>query len=247
MTNAPRDEESRVRGDVATLVDDRPGPDGAVVNRSSRDAMTPVRGDSPTSVDDGAPTSVGLPTAENRALFGRVMARISGREAPPEVLFDRYEFIRRLGAGGMGVVYLARDPELDRQVALKLVQRDLADGDAGRLRLQREAQALAKLAHPNVVAVYDVGEHGGQVWISMEFVVGRTLGEWLEDERPRWRQVLAVVMQAGRGLAAAHAEGLLHRDIKPDNIMVGYEGNPLYPQEFCTLGLIQNHRSKNSR
>ncbi|MCA9691800.1 MAG: serine/threonine protein kinase, partial [Myxococcales bacterium] len=133
----------------------------------------------------------------------------------------RLKILRRLGAGGMGVVYAAYDPELEREVAVKLIH---GDSDTASARLFREAQALAKLTHPNIVAVYDVGRHEGQVWVSMEFVVGRTLGVWLEQERPRWRPILAVILQAARGIAAAHAEGLLHRDIKPENIMVGDDG-----------------------
>ncbi|MCA9718077.1 MAG: serine/threonine protein kinase [Myxococcales bacterium] len=146
-------------------------------------------------------------------------ARPRARELPLDTHIGRMKILRTLGAGGMGVVYAAYDPELDREVAVKLIRG--ANNDAARTRLQREAQALAKLAHPNVVAVHDVGTHNGQVWVAMEFVVGRTLGEWLTQERPRWRQVLSVIKQAARGLAAAHAEGLLHRDVKPDNIMVG--------------------------
>ena len=118
------------------------------------------------------------------------------------------------------MVYAAYDPKLDREVAVKLI-RGGADSDAACLRLEREAQALAKLAHPNIVSVFDVNTHDGQIWVSMELVHGRTFGAWIAAERPGWRQVLAVIEQAGRGVAAAHAEGLLHRDIKPENIMVG--------------------------
>jgi len=94
--------------------------------------------------------------------------------------------------------------------------------DPGRLGcpVLREAQALAKLSHPNVVAIHDVGTHGDRVWIAMEFVAGQTLGEWASTPRP-WRQTLPVLMDAVRGLSAAHAADLVHRDLKPDNIMVG--------------------------
>ncbi|MEM7156823.1 MAG: serine/threonine-protein kinase [Myxococcota bacterium] len=135
----------------------------------------------------------------------------------------RLMILRRLGVGGMGVVYGAYDAELDRKVALKLLIRGKGT-ETARTRLLREAQALAKLGHPNVVAIHDVGTHEGQVWLSMEFVDGKTLGDWRTLANPGWRQVLAVMLQAARGLVAAHDAGLLHRDIKPDNIMVGDDG-----------------------
>jgi eukaryotic-like serine/threonine-protein kinase len=134
----------------------------------------------------------------------------------------RYVVLRELGAGGMGVVYAAYDPELDRKVALKLVLPGKAGGEE-RTRLLREAQALAKLSHRSVVGIHDVGTMGEQVWLAMEFVRGQTLGEWLKQPRD-WREVLGVMRKAGRGLAAAHAVGLLHRDFKPENVMVGKGG-----------------------
>jgi tetratricopeptide (TPR) repeat protein len=139
-------------------------------------------------------------------------------------LIGRYVVLSKLGAGGMGVVYAAHDPELDRKLALKLLlidesgtQSSLADG---RARLLREAQALAKLAHPHVVAIHDVGEHEGGVYLAMEFVEGQTLGAWLATTRS-WREILVVMRAVGLGLVAAHDKGILHRDVKPDNIMVG--------------------------
>ncbi|HEU4535570.1 MAG TPA: protein kinase, partial [Polyangiaceae bacterium] len=131
----------------------------------------------------------------------------------------RYRLIERVGEGGMGVVYAARDPELGRKVALKLLRRDRVGGRAGREiveeRLRREAQAMAKLTHPNVAAVYDAGRHGGRVFVAMEFVEGVTLARWLEQKRRSPRQVLEAFVAAGRGLSAAHAAGLVHRDFKP--------------------------------
>jgi tetratricopeptide (TPR) repeat protein len=120
----------------------------------------------------------------------------------------------------MGVVYVAHDPELDRRIALKLLRggRD----DAARSRLLREARAMARLTHPNVVTIHDVGSHDGAVFIAMEFVEGRTLREWLQQTpRPGWDVVLRVFVGAAQGLVAAHAEGIVHRDFKPDNVMVG--------------------------
>ncbi|MFZ6184483.1 tetratricopeptide repeat protein [Nannocystis pusilla] len=136
---------------------------------------------------------------------------------------DRYIVLARLGAGGMGVVYAAFDPELDRKVALKLLRARADEADA-RARLLREAQAMARLQHPNVVAVFDVGAFRGHVWVAMEFVEGQALSSWSAALRRSWREVLDVLCAAGRGLAAAHAAGLVHRDVKPDNIMVGSDG-----------------------
>ena len=122
----------------------------------------------------------------------------------------------------MGVVHAAYDPKLDRKVALKVLRPGVA-GDHGRARLLREAQALGKLAHPNVVAIHDVGMVGSQLWLAMELVEGQTLRAWLGEPR-HWREVLKVMRGAGEGLVAAHAAGLLHRDFKPDNVMVGDDG-----------------------
>ncbi len=135
----------------------------------------------------------------------------------------RYVVLQRLGAGGMGVVHAAYDPELDRKVALKLVHPRRA-GEEHQLRLLREAQALAKLSHRHVVTVFDVGTMGEHVWMVMELVRGQTLRQWLCTPRS-WREVLAVLLPAGRGLAAAHAAGLVHRDFKPDNVMIDDDGD----------------------
>jgi hypothetical protein len=132
----------------------------------------------------------------------------------------RYVVIGKLGAGGMGVVYAAYDPELDRKVAVKLLRAGVGASVDARTRLLREAQALARLAHPNVVAVHDTGSVGERVWLAMEFIDGQTLAAWCAAQpqrRSRWREVLAVMMRAGRGLQAAHAAGLVHRDFKPES------------------------------
>jgi len=138
----------------------------------------------------------------------------------------RFTAVRQLGAGGMGVVYMAYDEQLDRKVAVKLLQeRPGADTESlGHARLLREAQAMAHVSHPNVAAVYEVGTFEDQVFVAMELVEGKTLGQWLADAPRSWREIVAVYVQAGRGLAAAHAAGIVHRDFKPENVIVGDDG-----------------------
>jgi eukaryotic-like serine/threonine-protein kinase len=137
---------------------------------------------------------------------------------------DRYLVLDRLGAGGMGEVMVAYDPQLDRRVALKLLHPDSHQDDPqASTRMLREAQALAKLSHPNVVAVHDVGTHRSKVYIAMEYVEGKSLSAWLRTPRS-WKAAISVLISAGRGLAAAHAAGIVHRDFKPGNIMIGRDG-----------------------
>jgi eukaryotic-like serine/threonine-protein kinase len=143
-------------------------------------------------------------------------------------MIGRYIVLGLLGKGGMGVVYSAYDPELDRKVALKLLRvvhrKRGEDIDAKRTRLLREAKAIARLSHPSVVVVYDVGTYQDQVFIAMELVEGMTAIRWRDTRKPSWREVLKVFIAAGEGIAAAHAADLIHRDFKPDNVMVTPEG-----------------------
>jgi serine/threonine protein kinase len=143
------------------------------------------------------------------------------RQASGSVL-GRYIVVDELGHGGMGVVYKAYDPKLDRMVAVKLLRpRDGAPREQE--RMLREGQAMARLAHPNVVAVYDVGAYDDRIFVAMELVEGDTLRAWLKNEHP-WRATVAMFLQAARGLAAAHAVGIVHRDFKPENAIVGTDG-----------------------
>ncbi|MBX7078697.1 MAG: protein kinase [Nannocystaceae bacterium] len=174
---------------------------------------------------------VGALALDERQSLARLEARMFGR-ADSTVRVDRYELGQPLGRGGMGVVYEGWDPELRRKVAIKLV--NVADvGSRGAARLLREARSIARISHPNVVPVYDVGDFAGgpaaagderNVFVVMELVEGEDLERWLAAGSRSWTEVLDVFLAAGRGLAAAHAAGVLHRDFKPANVLLGRDG-----------------------
>ncbi len=146
-----------------------------------------------------------------------------GSDPPSEL--GRYRLGVRLGSGAMGVVFAAYDPELDRKVAIKLLHPSTAlDEEELRSRLRREAQVMAKLSHPNVVTVYDVGRIGDRIFLAIELVEGRTLSAWLREKPRDTPEILRVFVEAGRGLEAAHAAGIVHRDFKPDNVLIGSDG-----------------------
>ncbi len=178
-----------------------------------------ARGTEPTMAEGTDPTLRAEPVPTS-IVFARSLELQRG------TIVDRYVVLGTLGRGGMGVVYKAFDPQLDRAVALKLVTVDpLGDGSAdATARLLREAKTLAQLSHPNVVAVHDAGTHGDDVFVAMEFVAGKTLRHWLEADARAPREILDVFLAAAAGLAAAHREGIAHRDFKPENVIVGDDG-----------------------
>jgi len=170
-----------------------------------------------------------LPAARSAAVAEHLVACATCRDflsvvdrpaAEPDRV-GRYLIRHRLGAGGMGVVYEAVDPNLDRRVAIKLVRPEHL-GDDARRRLVREARALAKISHPNVVTVHDVGEHDDQVFVATELVEGETMASWQIGRD--WRALIDAWIQVARGLSAAHAGGIVHRDVKPSNVFVGRDG-----------------------
>ncbi|HET6583619.1 MAG TPA: serine/threonine-protein kinase, partial [Nannocystaceae bacterium] len=179
------------------------------------------------SIDDGGTPARALSppsdTVDYASTLHNVTRALLGHERDgPRI--GPYYVLHRIGAGGMGVVWAAYDPELDRRIAIKVLHRDDRDDGDSVGRLVQEARALARLSHPNVVTVYGAGVYERGAFVAMEFVDGQTLAGWLKGEAKPWRSVLAMLLQAGRGLAAAHAAGIVHRDFKPDNVLVGNDG-----------------------
>jgi tetratricopeptide (TPR) repeat protein len=176
-------------------------------------------------------------------------------ELPRGAVVDRYVILDPLGNGAAGLVYSAYDPQLDRRVALKFLRRRLpsesaeGEGDIEELtvRLVREAQAMGRLSHPNVVTVYDVGVSQGGVFLAMEIVEGQTLGGWLKEHKPDWRGVLRVFCEAGEGLAAAHRAGVIHRDFKLENVMIGADGRPRVMDFGIARTARPDHRDSGKR
>jgi tRNA A-37 threonylcarbamoyl transferase component Bud32/tetratricopeptide (TPR) repeat protein len=175
------------------------------------------------------------------AMRGQIATSLFGDVAQP-VCIGRFEVLEEIGAGGMGVVYRARDPKLDRDAAIKVMHTEQVSA-RGRARLIREAQTLAKLNHPHVVTVYEVAEHEQQVFVAMEFVAGGNLRDWIRDDEPSRQEILARFLDAGRGLAAAHDAGIVHRDFKPANVLLGIDGRV----RVADFGLARDDGSRETR
>jgi eukaryotic-like serine/threonine-protein kinase len=169
------------------------------------------------------------------ALLGGEIDRV--RELANGTLIGRHRVERLLGRGAMGAVYLAHDPVLDRKVALKVLF--ATSESSAEERVRGEAQAMARVEHPNVAAIYDIGKTGSTVFLAMEYVLGVTLRAWLTEQKRSWGEVCDVFAQAAAGLACAHAEGIVHRDFKPENVMV--DPHPHARVRVLDFGLARTH------
>ncbi|MFV8751317.1 protein kinase domain-containing protein [Nannocystaceae bacterium ST9] len=169
------------------------------------------------SVDPSPP----LPSFEHRRTIAAARERLFGVRTSLRI--GRFEIVGRLGAGAMGEVYLGLDEQLGRKIAIKRVLA-ASGGERAQARLRREARALAKLSHPNVVQIYEIGEHEDRTYLAMEYVEGQTLATWLARGEHAWQEIVDRFIAAGRGLAAAHRAGVIHRDFKPENVLLGDAG-----------------------
>src|SRR6266516_3443711 len=147
------------------------------------------------------------------------------KELATNTTLSHYRIVSKIGAGGMGEVYLAQDTKLDRKVALKILPAELASNRDRMERFVREAKSAAALNHPNIAHIYEIGEHEGVNFIAMEFIDGETLREKIHREQTDLRKLLRYLQHVAEGLAKAHAAGIVHRDLKPDNIMITRDGH----------------------
>ncbi|EDM75824.1 serine/threonine kinase family protein [Plesiocystis pacifica SIR-1] len=163
-------------------------------------------------------------------------------DAPLPESIGRYSVYSLAGAGGNAIVYAGWDEEKDRPVALKLLRAERSQRPDQRARFLREAKSLARLDHPNIIEIYEVGTHDGVTFLALEYVEGRSLREWLDAEKPPRAAIVDAYLAAGRGLAAAHEAGVMHRDFKPDNVMLGDDDRVL----VTDFGLARSTRGTDS-
>ncbi|MEM9457720.1 MAG: serine/threonine-protein kinase [Myxococcota bacterium] len=156
-----------------------------------------------------------------RTIEAKIRQQLFGTRATTRI--GHFVIRENLAHGGMGSVYAAHDEQLGRDVAIKVLRDDARPSEADRLRFRREARALARVSHPNVVTMHEVGDVDGELYLTMELIRGQSVDAWLET-KPGWRDVLELFVEVGRGLAAMHRAGLVHRDLKPQNIMRGDDG-----------------------
>jgi eukaryotic-like serine/threonine-protein kinase len=208
----------------------------ALPKEGARAKATPVPAVTDATADDGRRT-MPIPNAEPAPQLER------------GAMLGRYLVLHQLGEGGMGVVYSAYDPELDRKVAVKLISAGASEelaGD-GQARLLREAQAMARVSHPNVIAVYDVGTLNNRVFVAMELVEGGTLKDWIRAKKRGTKEILSTFVDAGRGLAAAHAVGLVHRDFKPENVLISKKEGRVQVTDFGLARLAGSPEEQQQR
>ena len=192
---------------------------------------------SSTHTGDLANTEPPTFAMEEAVVQQELRRRLFARSSEP-VRVGRYAIEAKLGSGGMGEVYVARDEELGRAVAIKVL-RPGRSNDADDRRLIREARAMARITHPNVARVFDAGTHRGSVYIAMELIEGQTLRSWIVRAPRTWREVVSVFLAAARGLAAAHAQGLMHGDFKPDNVMLELDERGVHRVCVLDFGLAR--------
>jgi hypothetical protein len=233
-TPCPRDEMLGVSRqkplDPDKTVRLNPHPDDAAA--ATTDRWHPTQCAVATSLPWITPATSGSMSDTTTALTRRRHAIDALSQLPPGTQIGRYEIRALLGVGGMGAVYDAHDTELGRAVALKLLHPERSEVSGLADRLVHESRLMARIAHPSVIAVYDAGHQGSSVFIAMELVRGSTLAAWLASHELDWRAIVALFERAGQGLVAAHTAGIIHRDFKPENVLVARDADKVVVTDF---------------